>query len=198
MHIIKLQASKFRQNLSQSGFAYLSTSLLLPLYVSKSTVISLPVRPHVRQFLVQEFGPDNPEAHRAHQNTYLGKQILLVAEKLPYRLQRVTAPPPLRTSYRIQLPKVLKHFSITDEGRQRLGEGLEKYFQDALVMFVKGQVAVTGNELAALKTFFRLYDINPDDYDLEAGRKQYRDYKDKILRFNGQFLELYGPVALAG
>ena len=158
--------------------------------MSKSSFISIPVRPHVRQFLLQEFGPDNPEPHRVHQNTYLGKQILLVAEKLPYRLTRAAAVPPLRTSYRIQLPKVLKHYAITEEGRQRLGEGLEKYFQDNLIMFVKGQVAVTGNELAALKMFFNYYDINPDDYDLEAGRKQYRDYKDKMLRYNTVFQQV--------
>lgn len=147
---------------------------------------------------MQEFGPDNPEPHRAHQNTYIGKQLLLVVEKIPYRLTRTTPALARRSSYTVQLPKVLKHYSITEEARSRLGEALEKYFQDCLIMYVKGQVDATGNILAALKKFFASYNINPDDYDLEAGRKQYRDYQDKLLRFNNAFLETAAAMAMLG
>jgi hypothetical protein len=162
--------------------------------VSKSTLISIPVAPQVRQFLLKELGAD---PHHVHQNTYIGKQVIMVTEKLPYRLTRVVPPPMPSSCYRIILPSVLKHHSITEDGRRALGAALDKYFQDQMIMFVKGQVAATQNERAALRSFFHYYDINPDDYDLETGRKQYRDYKDRVLRYNNDFLALNAPVAMA-
>jgi hypothetical protein len=50
---------------------------------------------------------------------------------------------------------------------------------------------VTQNERAALRCFYNLYAISPDDYDLEVGRKAYRDYKDRVLRDNGHYELLY-------
>lgn len=112
---------------------------------------------------------------------------------MPYRIERPATAIPLRESYRIQLPKVLKHNVITEANRRKLGQVLEKYFFDALIMFVKGGVCFTGNERASLRRFFELYNIDPDTFDLEAGRKQYRDYKDTILKANGQIEEVYNP-----
>lgn len=155
-----------------------------------ASIIYLPVRRHIRQFLLVEFGAD---PHHIDQRTYLGKQVAMVAEKQPYRLLRAEPKIEEPVRYGILLPKALKHYSITEDGRRQLGDSLEKYFQDVMVNFIKGQVAVTQNELGALKSFFSLYNINPDHYDLEAGRKQYRDYKDRVLRYNGQFSLMYPP-----
>lgn len=156
--------------------------------VSKPTIYPVPVRAHVRQFLLKEFGND-PWA--IHQNTYLGRSVLMVVEKLPYR--QLHRPEVLEgTAVRLTLPTALKHYTLTPESARELGAMFDKLFQQQLIMFVKGQVAVTQNELAALRCFYRLYDINPDDFDLEVGRKVYRDYKDKILRENGHFEAIYG------
>lgn len=176
----------FRPKLSRINVSHLPEPLAQHL-VSQAAFISIPVRAHVRQFLLQEFGPD---PHQVHQKTYIGQQVLMVAEKLPYRLERLPAPLPVRESYRIQLPKALKHQSITELNLRQLGKSLEKYFQDCMVVFVKGAVCFTGNERAAVRKFFELYNISPDDYDMELGRKQYRDYKDKVLKDNGQLLAM--------
>jgi hypothetical protein len=165
--------------------------------VSKSALIPIPVPPHVRQFLLKKFGAD---PHHVHQNTYIGRQVLMVTEKLPYRLTRVSPPPMPSSCYRIILPSVLKHHSITEDGRRALGAALEKYFLDCMISYINGFVAATQNERAGLRAFFALYDINPDDYDLETGRKAYRDYKDRVLRYNDEFLALNiatGALAMA-
>jgi hypothetical protein len=151
-------------------------------------IFAIPVRDHVRQFLLKEYGPD-PWA--IHQNTFMGRTVRMKVEKLPYlQLNR----PELLTgsAIRLTLPTALKHYRITVESAKQLGEMLDKHFQEQMIQFVKGQVAVTQNERAALKCFYKLYEIDPSHYDLEEARKVYRDYKDRVLRKNGHFELMYG------
>ncbi|WP_375418146.1 hypothetical protein [uncultured Hymenobacter sp.] len=160
--------------------------------VSKAPAFAIPMRPHVKQYFLKEFGP---EPLQIHQNTFLGRMVAMNVEKQPYRqLHRVVAPSE-QASYRLTLPTALKHYVLTLESLREMGETLDKFFQQQLILFVKGQIAVTGNERAALRSFFKLYEINPSDYDLEAARKVFRDYKDKVLKANGHFAMLYGEQA---
>jgi hypothetical protein len=125
----------------------------------------------------------------------MGRTLRMMAEKQPYRQLNRPTPPPESASYRCALPTALKHYVITPDSAREVGEMLEKYFQQQLIMFVKGQIAATGNERQALRSFMKLYDINPSQYDLEHARKVFRDYKDNVLRHNGHFDMLYGPGA---
>lgn len=121
----------------------------------------------------------------------MGRTVRMKVEKLPYlQLNR----PELLTgsAIRLTLPTALKHYRLTPESAKQLGEMLDKMFQEQMIQFVKGQVAATQNERAALKCFYKLYEINPSDYDLEEARKVYRDYKDRVLRKNGHFELMYG------
>lgn len=159
--------------------------------MSKPTVFAIPVRAHVRQFLLKEFGP---EPWQIHQNTFMGRTVRMKVEKLPYR--QLDRPEPIVGSVlRLTLPTALKHYTLTSSSAKEVGEMLDKFFQQQMIQFVKGQVAVTQNERAALRSFYKLYDINPSDYDLEEARKVYRDYKDKVLRENGHFEMMYGLAA---
>jgi hypothetical protein len=155
--------------------------------LSTTPIFAIPVRAHVRQYLLKEFGPD---VWQIHQNTFLGRSVRMKVEKLPYRqLSR----PEVHTGtvVRLSLPTALRHYTLTPESAKELGEMLDKFFQQQMIQFVKGQVAVTQNERAALRCFYKLYDINPSDYDLEEARKVYRDYKDRVLRGNGHFELMY-------
>lgn len=156
--------------------------------MSKPTVYAIPVRDHVRQFLLKEFGP---EPWQIHQNTFLGRTVGMKVEKLPYR--QLDRPEPITGSVlRLTLPTALKHYTLTPESAKKLGLVLDKFFQQQFIQFVKGQVAVTQNERGAVRCFYKLYDINPSDFDLEEARKVYRDYKDRVLRENGHFEMMYG------
>ncbi|MDO7851581.1 hypothetical protein [Hymenobacter convexus] len=155
--------------------------------MSASPVFAIPVRAHVRQFLLKEFGPD---IWQIHQNTFLGRTVRMKVEKLPYRqLNRPEVA--TGTVVRLSLPTALKHYTLTPESAKEVGEMLDKFFQQQMIQFVKGQVAVTQNERAALRSFYKLYDINPSDYDLEEARKVWRDYKDRVLKENGHFALMY-------
>lgn len=147
-------------------------------------IFAIPVRPHVRQWLIKDLGPDPAPAN---QNTWLGRIVMLKLEKLPYaQLAVPRSVQPTRDTYRVQLPKALKHQSLTADSAVLLGEFLNKEFVQQMLIFLKGQITATGNEHAALRSFFRYYEINPDDYDFEAARKAWRDHKDSQLARNGQ------------
>lgn len=134
----------------------------------------IPVRPHVKAFLIGEFGA---EPITAHSKNSVGSLVVLVAQKLPYDLV-APKPTPKLCHIQIKLPLSLKYYKITPLKATHLGFAFEKLFQTALIQFVKGQVALTDNELHAIKSFYAIYDINPDDYDVELARKCWRDYKE--------------------
>ncbi len=161
-----------------------------PLFVSKLPIFAIPVRPHVRQFMLLEYGVEQP--HAVHQNTFMGRTIRMKLEKQPFR-QLHRSEQVEGTSWHFTLPTALKHYTLTLESARELGEMFDKLFNQQLIMWVKAQVAATGNERAALRSFCKNYDIDPSDADLETLRKIYRDYKDKVLRENGQRQLLYMP-----
>jgi hypothetical protein len=162
----------------------------LPLLsVSKLPVYSIPVRPHVRKYLSLWFGTQQP--HALHQNTFLGRLVRMKVEKQPFRqLSRPIKPE--GSVYDITLPVALKHSILTPEAARQLGETLDKLFQEKMITFVMGYVVATQNERAGLRAFCKCYDIDPSEADLEMLRKLYRDYKDKVLRENGQHNLIYG------
>jgi hypothetical protein len=161
--------------------------------VKNLTVYSIPVRAHVRQFLLKKYGVMQP--HPVHQNTFIGRVVQMKIEKQPFRqLQRREQPE--GAVYQLTLPTALKHYTITSEGAKQIGKMLDKLFLEQMIMFVLGQVAATQNERAALRCFCKLYDIDPSDADLEVLRKCYRDYKDSVLRENGHYELLYGGQEL--
>ncbi len=152
-------------------------------------VYAIPVRPHVRQFLLHLFGPQQP--HSVHQNTFIGRVVRMKVEKQPYRQLR-SAEKPEGPTYQLTLPTALRHYTITSESARQIGEMLDKLFLQQLISFVIGHVAVSQNERAALRCFCKIYDIDPSDADLEVLRKAYRDYKERVLVDNGQHRLLYG------
>jgi hypothetical protein len=158
--------------------------------VSKLSIFAIPVRPHVRQFLLFEYGVAQP--HAVHQNTFIGRAVRMKLQKQPFR-QLHRGEQPEGTSWHFTLPTALKHFTLTPESARQLGEMFDKLFNQQLIMWVKGQVAATGNEREALRTFCKNYNIDPSHADLETLRKIYRDYKDKVLRENNQRQLLYLP-----
>ena len=96
--------------------------------MSKPAVFAIPVRAHVRQFLLKEFGPD---VWQIHQNTFLGRTVRMKVEKLPY-LQLKKSDVATGSVVRLQLPTALKHYTLTAEAAKEVGEMLDKFFQQQL------------------------------------------------------------------
>ena len=138
--------------------------------------------------MLLEYGSQQPYA--VHQNTFFGRVLRMKIEKHPFRqlrrAERAEGP-----AFELTLPTALKHYTLTLEAARQIGEMFDKLFQQQFVMWVKGQVVATGNERAAIRSFCKFYDIDPDQADLEMLRKIYRDAKDKILRDNQRHLMLF-------
>ena len=150
----------------------------------KSTYISISVRKHIRDFIMQEFGLPEEDFIRIHLNSLLGKIILMNAEKLPYRQLKPKEDSLSATELKILLPTAIKHYTVTAASKILIAEWFEKFFQQQFVFFVKGQISITGNELGAIRMFLKLYQVDTEAYDLELGRKCWRDYKDRIYKVN--------------
>jgi hypothetical protein len=177
----------FRPNVQRLGTISLRESNTCS--VSKLPQFHIPVRSHVRQFLLKEFGPD-PWA--IHQNTFMGVTVKMKVQKQPFRQGLRLEPEAAQGAVlRLTLPTALKHHVLTGESCKSIGDMLNKFFQQQMFQFVQGQAAVTGNDRQALRCFYKLYDINPSDYDLEVARKAYRDYKDRIIGAEGHLMQLY-------
>jgi len=142
------------------------------------------VRKHIKEFIMQEFGLPGEDYIRVHLNSFLGKTILMNAEKLPYRQIKPKEDPISATELRILLPTAIKHYTVTAASKELISEWFEKYFQQQFIFFVKGQIAITGNELGAIRMFMKLYRVDTESYDLELARKCWRDYKDRIYKVN--------------
>lgn len=136
----------------------------------------IPCAPHVKQFFVSEYGA---EPIPAHQTSLVGTALLCVLQKLPYRILASKAPATGDTTLKVQLPTSLKHYTLTSDAAKRLGKHFEKEFQRELIMFIKGQLMITQNELAAIKMFYQVYQIDQELYEYENARKIWRDYKNR-------------------
>lgn len=154
-----------------------------------STVILIPVKKHVKQYLLREFGV---EPLRVHQNQFLGQTVKLVLEKEPYRILKPKAPTPMpgakpaakMAQVAIILPSSLKHYTISEQSLQELSKWFEKFFIQQLILFVKGAVAYDIPYGNAVNRFFLYYQFDADSCDVENLRKYWRDYMDNLHKEN--------------
>lgn len=161
----------------------------------KQVVISVPLKRHVKEFLLREFGPVEPL--RIDQRQFIGQTVKLVLTKNPYRIntrKRIQCEESRPDILKIVLPTSLKHHVIEDARILDLSKFFEKFFVQQMVQFIKGAVHYTQNETDAVKVFCRAYNINPDHYDDETARKAWRDYKNNLFEANSQYMELTGAV----
>lgn len=144
----------------------------------------LQLRPHVKQYILQEYGPEPITLREQHP---LGRLIMLASEQQPHRIQRLNQYRPrfgglvtldLRTPYR------LKYVKITDERIQGMSFVLEHKFNDGLCLWIKARLSYGDNVVNAIKEFYIYYDINEDDYPIENARKVWRDYTARCLKVN--------------
>ncbi|TPE43957.1 hypothetical protein [Pontibacter mangrovi] len=122
----------------------------------------------------------------------MGNAVKLVLIKNPYRINRQKLAPVRQEHVKIVLPTSLKHYTISEERLQHLGQFFQKFFTQQMFQFIKGAVHYTQNETDAVRSFCRVYNIDPDSYDDETARKAWRDYKNKVFEANTSLLELSG------
>lgn len=145
---------------------------------TKERYIEVLVPRHIRQFLLREYG-GGTDSLRASQNNFLGAVVVSVCEKVPYRQVR-TRKKALSSKVRIYLPSLVKYAHVSEKTLIDLGVIFEKLFFEKLRSFVSCGFYVHHSERNAVDLFLQLYDINPDDWDLDAAYACWKRYKKEI------------------
>jgi hypothetical protein len=152
-------------------------------------IIEIPVRVHVKQFLL------NPavwgsEPVKARLNSPAGKIVSALLSQYP-----VEAPIPRKqmkdeilaeiedtpvpsdplwkkgVTIKVKVNFPLNAEYITDEGLLRLGYLLEDHFELGLQFFAMGRMDVLATEQGAVKRFYSKMQIDPEKYDFDAAFK---------------------------
>lgn len=150
-------------------------------YVENSTkdrYIEVLVPRHVRQFLLMEYGGGTESIH-ASQNQFIGAMVVAVCEKIPYG--RVRSRKKFKGSkVRITLPFDAEYSHVSLQTLTDLSVIFEKLFFEKLRAFVSCGYYVHTSERNTVDLFLQIYDINPDDWDLDAAYACWKRYKKEL------------------
>jgi hypothetical protein len=137
-------------------------------------IIEIPVKPHIKSFLTNPlvWGVEPIEARR---NSSAGNVIFCLLSQYPSSTSEndveLLGIPKGKVLISIKIKFQLKDEFLTDEGLIRLGDLLEDYFSLALQFFSIGRMDRLPSEQGAVKRFYELLKIDPDDYDYDAAFK---------------------------
>lgn len=137
--------------------------------------LEIPVKPHVKTFLEHpiNLGKGIADIRRDH---WLGELMLSIlsfhpldrddlgVDYLPIHTSRhstIVINPSFKLNYEL----------LTDRHLTRIGMSLEAWFKMSLICYVQGRMSLINSEQGAVKRFYEEYQINPDDYDLDAAYK---------------------------
>lgn len=145
---------------------------------TKDRYIEVLVPRHIRQFLLMEYGT-KAECIRASHNQFIGSLVVSVCEKVPYG--RVRSRKKFKGSkVRIILPFDAEYSHVSLKTLTDLSIIFEKLFFEKLRAFVTCGHYVHISERNTVDLFLQIYDINPDDWDLDAGYACWKRYKKTL------------------
>lgn len=149
-------------------------------------LISIPVKPHIKQFVIKLYGPE--PVHATARNRF-GKLMFLSAEYYHQRSKRVQATP-LQDGFtilQVELPKELKHAKFPDYKLYLLADVLERDFREAYMYHASGCLNPQPSEWLAAEQFLELYNIDPELMDQDTLRQIWRRNEERIYNSEGVY-----------
>jgi hypothetical protein len=143
-------------------------------------VISIPVKNHVKKYLVKRYG----SIHQVSKKTFIGLFLLQLLEK---NISKPEKGIKKAFFYDIEVPEYYfntKGFNVDANKLAVLSICLEKLFIEEFYSFVDNELAkgdVTAKK--AIKLFFSIYDLTENDLNQDS---MYRNYQ----RFSGENIKL--------
>lgn len=149
-------------------------------------LLSVPVKPCVRRFLLKEFGRE-PIAVRA--NSDLGGILLLAfakGESVPLEAMELSADelPDFDnlTPIQFQLGETFRRSALSPNSRVLLTNALMAYFRTCLFFYTLGRRTLFDSEMSAVKLFLKVYNIREDELTEEAAIKiAQRERRERAL-----------------
>ena len=137
--------------------------------------LEIPVKPHVKTFLEHplNLGKGVADIRSDH---WLGELLLCVLSFHPLDrddlgvdyLPKLTA---RHASIVINPTFKLNYEMLTDRHLMRIGLGLEAWFKNSLICYVRGRMSLMQSEQGAVKAFYREYGLSDEEYDFDAAYK---------------------------
>jgi hypothetical protein len=132
---------------------------------------TIPVYPHVKKFILRKFRLQEP--CRAEEYNTFGKFIMNALEDKRLRLAYNDS------QFRDRLTCSIKVLLTTEQIKTsprlqkliRINHAMDDAFKEHLVTWIQGQVAAGIPAYAACKMFLQFYDIDENEYSLDAAYK---------------------------
>jgi hypothetical protein len=134
-------------------------------------IIDIPCRPHIKNWLVLEYGQEPIEAN---QRNFLGGLIRNASIGINPDGREVKLPG--NSNLQVVMSNPLAGVTSKNVANE-LGYLLEEQFTLAVVSFVRGYIGAGKTSYQAIIAFYDHYKIEPDDYDMESVRKIWRDHE---------------------
>ena len=139
-------------------------------------VISIPVKLHVKKYLIKRYG----SVHQVSKKTFIGLFLLQLLEK---KIEKPEKEVENSIFYEIEVPEYYfntKGYSIDTNKLKLLGICLEKLFIEDFYSFIDTELAKGDmNAKKAIRLFFGIYDITENELNADS---MYRNYQ----RFCGE------------
>lgn len=142
-------------------------------------VISIPVKCHVKKYLIKRYGT----VHQVSKKTFIGLFMLQLLEKKIEKPEKEVEKGHL---YDIEVPEYYfntKGYSVDAKKLKFLGICLEKLFVEDFNSFVDNEL-IKGdlNAKKAIKLFFSIYDINENDLNMDSMYRNYQRYSGENIK----------------
>lgn len=146
-------------------------------------VISIPVKLHVKKYLIKRYG----SIHKLSKKTFIGLFLLQLLEKKIDKPERETDKSQV---YDIEVPEYYfntKGYCIDKDKLKFLGICLEKLFMEDLFSFIdnelmKGEL----NAKKSLRLFFCIYDLSENELNLDSIYRNYQRYSGENIKIKKQ------------
>lgn len=148
-------------------------------------VISIPVKNHVKKYLIKRYGP----VHQVSKKTFIGLFLLQLLEK---KIEKPDKEPGKGSFYELEVPEYYFNkngYSIDSNKLKFLSVCLERLFIEDFNSFVDHEL-IKGDLSArkAIKLFFSIYELSENDLNLDSMYRNYQRYSGENIKIKKQHL----------
>jgi hypothetical protein len=145
-----------------------------------STIVKVPVHPHVHKFLLHRFS--SKDVICIDVDSFLGSIFQIALERIEYKLKPRTQPANT-VELKFKLPNSLSHLNLSDDAAINLGRFMYQYYKEDIASFVDGRISITKNRSEAISYYLQVNRIE-DEIEHDSCEK----FVSRRLRVRNSFL----------
>lgn len=143
------------------------------------TTVTIPVKPATKAYILAHYSTIEPLEVRQYE--HLGAILLMLADKPNYKFRKKEQEVG-KEKLILALPTSLKHAVFHEKKRLMMGEVLNKFVVEQFLAHVTALICQGWSENKSVEDFMDRYQINPDQWEVDAARRLWRHYKEQKLK----------------